>query len=188
MTHNDDGEKVVHVFERRQQKTDPKDAFNATPFLIIIVLCIVALVVSIGVGYIYHRSDLKEISSLNEKILFLEKRADMLMEKLDRFHVANSYRDNLRLTGVKIKRFDNELTLSGKVYNAGHRTVVETGITVYFLDEKEIIIDREYIASKSPDGSALKTGQTRKFSYTIQTPPYEPKGIQAVITDIVFED
>ncbi len=188
MTHNNGEEKVVHVFERRQQKMDPKDAFNATPFLIIIMVCSVALVVSIVTGYIYHRSGLKEISSLNEKVLFVEKRADMLIEKLDRSHAANSHRDKITLTGVKIKRSDEKLTISGEVYNAGYRAVVETGITVYFMDDKETILGREFFALKSPDGSSLKTNRTRKFSYTIQTPPYEAKEIQAVITDIVFED
>jgi hypothetical protein len=188
MTHKNEEEKVVHVFERRQQKTDPKDAFNATPFLIIIAFCIVALIVSIVSGYIYHSSDMKEISSLNEKILFLEKRADTLMEKLNLSLAANSYRDKIKLKDIKIKKTDEKLTISGEVYNSGKRAVVETGITIYFLDDKETIIDREYFASRSSDDSPLKTNQKRKFSYTMQSPPNEVKDVQVVITDIVFKD
>jgi hypothetical protein len=186
MTQNDE-EKVIHVFERRRQKMDPKDAFNATPFLAIIVLCIVALIVSIVVGYVYHRADIKENARLNEKILFLEKRADMLMDKLDRAHAANAYRDHVRLTGMKIKRSDNELTMSGEIYNTGRKQVAEIVITIYMLDGQGTIIDHHSFTYRSQDRSPLKTNKKRAFSYSMQSPPIGVKEVSAVITDIVFE-
>lgn len=180
-------EKVIHVFERRRQKMDPKDAFNATPFLVIIVICIVALIVSLFVGYRIHRKNVKEMSALNEKILFLEKRADMLMDKLDRMHAANAYRDHIRLTDIEISRSARELTIAGNVYNTGRKQVAEIVVTAYMLDDRDTIIDHHSFAYIPPGGSLLKTMKKRAFSYSLQTPPIEAKDVRAVITDIQFE-
>lgn len=186
MTHSDD-EKVIHVFERRRQKMDPKDAFNATPFFVIIFLCFIALIASIVIGYLYHRADMKENTRLDEKILFLEKRADMLMDKLDRMHSANAYGDHIRLTDIKISRSENELIMSGEVHNTGRKQVAEIVITLYMLDDRETIIDYHSFTYRSPDGSSINTRKKGSFLYSMKSPPLEVKDVRAFITDVIFK-
>jgi hypothetical protein len=187
MPHHNEEDKVMHIFERRKQKMDPKDAFNATPFLIIIALCIGALIASIVIGYIYHRSDLAKISSLNEKFGFMERKADLLQGKLDHTDTINSYRDNLKLTGLKINGSDNTLTISGWVHNAGHWRVGDIGITVYFLDDEDKIIGRESFTSKPSEGLPLTMNRKRKFVFTVSDPPDSAKETSVVITDMAFK-
>ncbi|HDL21098.1 MAG TPA: hypothetical protein ENH30_07460, partial [Nitrospirae bacterium] len=175
MTRDKKDEMVVHLFERRKQKMNPEDAFNITPFLIIIVFCVIAVFASIVIGYIVHKSDLKKISFINEKMRFIEKRSYILMGKLNQTITADSYRDSLKLTGVRIKKSGNTLTISGGIKNVGHRQVSDIEITVYFLDDRDKIISHESFTSMSPDGLPLAKNRKRNFIFTVPGPPNNTK-------------
>lgn len=186
MANNSREERVIHVFERRRQKMDPKDAFNATPFLIVIVVCIGALILSIVLGFITHRSNLETILFLKQQIRFVERRADTLMDKLENTNTFNSYRDKVTLTIINMRRSDNRFIITGDVHNTGQRRVADIGITLYFLDENDAVIKHETFTSEPSDGMPLIKDKKRSFMFTMPNPKGDVTEIRAVITDITF--
>jgi len=173
---NDD-EKLVYVGERRKKKADPKDAINLTPMIVVIVLGILAVIVVIVMSWQFRRADL-------QKIDFLEKRGAMIVEKLDRIHLANVYRDRLQMSDIKLVRSDDSVTISTNLVYSGDLPVADVFIEVYFLDGSGKIISHETHRSVPDEGQLLTAGGRRTVLFTMPVPSDDVKDIRPVITGI----
>jgi len=173
---NDD-EKLVYVGERRKKKADPKDAINLTPMIVVIVLGIMAVIVVIVMSWQFRRADL-------QKIDFLEKRGAMIVEKLDHIHLANVYRDRLKMSGIKLLRSDDSVTISATLSYSGDLPIADVFIEVYFLDGSGKIISHETYRSVSDEGQLLTAGGKRTVLFTMPVPSADVKDIRPVIMGI----
>jgi len=179
--HNSDKEQVVYVGERRKKKADTAEAVNMTPFIVIIIICIIALAVSIFLGYRDHRSN-------REKISFFEKQAHMVVDKLERMNTANVYRDHLKLDRIKITRSADSVKVSGLILNTGSLPISDIGITLYFLDGQGRIVSHESYLSVPPNGTPLQSNSTRSFDLSLPVSEDTPAMIRPVITEITTID
>ncbi len=150
----------------------------------VIIVVMIAVVLALAIFNLYqHRQN---VALENASIKHMEKMREQQI-KLDK-HVTEviAYKDKLDIKSLRIRNVDNVLKISGYIQNTGKREVNDVIMTVYFMDENDLLIDTRYHTASSSDGSPLKRYQRRKFSLSIEDASDTAKEIQVIVSDIEF--
>lgn len=81
---------------------------------------------------------------------------------------------------------NDELILKGAIQNKGNRAVDKIVLTVYFLDDKGFITDRQKENLASSNGKPLKRYERRPYAVRIRDVSNLTKTVYPMITDIEF--
>jgi hypothetical protein len=145
----------------------------------------------------------EEALTLDSEMVEAKEGLTETKEEIKSFEEKQSYIKNVVLKDFKVsegKKYGFGKTVPGvfgTIVNNGDRTLKEVEITVYFLDDKGIVIGEEdfypVLVSKysfGDDNKPLKPNYVKDFGYTVEdsAPSSWSKKAKAKITNIEFEE